>query len=159
MLTELLKVVMLVGVANNSMMLDSIIIRHRAEGANPMWLQVSLKRSLMEPASVVYDGPVDSEFKDLVLTDKGSLEIPDGASAAGFQLQFRAYGGGAGEWVLDAVRVSASPSMTDMTTGIAVVSEKHPELRKPMYDLLGRPADSGTGVRIAPDGRRYMVIE
>ena len=150
---------MLVGVANDPMTLDSIIIRHRAEGAGPMWLQVSLKRSLMEPAAVVYDGPIDSEFKDLVLTDKGNLEIPAGASAAGFQLQFRAYGNGVGEWVLDAVRVSASPSMVDMTTGIAVVSEKHSELRKPMYDLLGRPATSGTGVRIAPDGRRYMVIE
>lgn len=156
---EPLKVVMLVGVADGPMVLDSIIIRHRAEDAGPMWLQVSLKRSLMEPATVVYDGLIDSEFKDLILTDMGDLQIPDGASAAGFQLQFRAYGSAAGEWVLDAVRVSASPYQANLPMGISVVDAKHADLHHPLYDLSGRPAASGTGVRIAPDGRRYLVIE
>lgn len=156
---EPLKVVMLVGVANGPMALDSIIIRHRAEGAGPMWLQVSLKRSLMEPAAVVYDGPIDAEFKELVLTDMGSLEIPDGASAAGFQLQFRAYGITSGEWALDAVRVSASPNQSGMTTGITEVTGVRLQQSAPLYDLLGRPAGPDTRLSISPTGKRYVVIE
>lgn len=156
---EPLKAVMLVGVANGPMALDSIIIRHRAEGTGPMRLQISLKRNLMEPAAVVYDGPIDAEFKELVLTDMGSLQIPDGATAAGFQLQFRVYGSTAGAWLLDAIRVSATPVQGDIPMGIDVVDAKTPDVSKPMYDLLGRPADPGPGVRIAPDGRRYLVIE
>lgn len=156
---EPLKVVMLVGVANSPMVLDSISIRHRAEGAGPMWLQVSLKRSLMEPATVVYDGPIDAEFKDLILTDMGNLEIPDGASAAGFQLQFRAYGSASGEWALDAVRVSASPNQSGMTTGITEVTGARLQQSAPLYDLLGRPAGPDARLSISPTGKRYLVVE
>lgn len=157
---EPLKMVILGGLADRPMKLDSIIIRHQATEGGPTWLRVSVKRNLFETAEAVYDGPIGTEMGDLVLDDLGSLDVPDGgATAAGFQLRFQAYGSSTGEWILDAVRVSASPVQNDISMGIDVVDAKSPDARKPLYDLLGRPADSGRGVRIAPDGRRYMVVE
>lgn len=156
---EPLKMVILGGLADRPMQLDSIIIRHQATDGGPAWLRVSLKRNLFEAAEVVYDGPIGTVMGDLVLADLGLLDVPEGATASGFQLRFQAYGSLTGEWILDAVRVSASPAQNDISMGIDVVDAKTPEARKPLYDLLGRPATSGHGVRIAPDGRRYLVVE
>ncbi|MGV9011117.1 MAG: hypothetical protein ACOH13_00845 [Flavobacteriales bacterium] len=154
-----MKVVMLSGIVTGAMALDSIIVRHRSADQGPTWLRISLKRNLTQTATMVYEGPIDAEFNDLVLTEMGCMEIPEGNSSGGFQLQFQAYGSDAGEWVLDAVRVVISPCQADITTGITLVGGKPADQPAPMYDLLGRPAGPGTLLGISRDGKRRVVIE
>ncbi|MCI1751921.1 MAG: hypothetical protein LKM36_03350 [Flavobacteriales bacterium] len=154
-----LKVVMLSGMVTGPMALDSIVIRHKSVNQGPTWLRVSLKRNLTEDATMVYEGPIPTDFNNLVLTDMGCMEIPQGASSGGFQLQFQAYGSDAGEWVLDAVRVVAAPCEPDFSTGITTVSGKPAGQPAPMFDVLGRPAGPGTVLGISRDGKRRVVIE
>lgn len=154
------KLMMVSGIVSIPMTLDSIIIRHRTADQGPTWLRISLKRDLSQPATKVYEGPISSEFNSLDLTDMGLMEIPEGNTAGGFQLQFQAFGSDGGAWVLDQVRVVVSPYMSNLATGLTELNSRPADRSEPMYDVLGRPADSNTLLSISRDGtRRVVVIE
>lgn len=89
----------------------------------------------------------------------GHMDIPEGNTAGGFQLQFQAYLSDGGAWVLDQVRVVASPYTSNGATGLTELSNRPSDRTVPMYDVLGRPADSRTLLSISRDGKRRVVIE
>lgn len=153
------KLMMVSGIVSSPMTLDSIIIRHRKDAQGPTWLRISLKRDLTQPAIKVYEGPISTEFTDLALTDMGLMDIPTGNTAGGFQLQFQAYGSDGGAWVLDQVRVVVSPYNSELATGLTELSDRPADRTAPMYDVLGRPADSHTTLSISREGKRRVVIE
>lgn len=154
-----LKMVMIAGIANGPMSLDSIVIRHRSTDQGPTWLRISLKLDLSKPAALIYEGPIPEAFTSLILSDLGKLDIPEGYTAAGFQLQLQAFGSDGGAWVLDAVRVTASPSTSDASTGLTELSGKPTERLEPAYDVLGRPTGDLSGLRISRDGKRRVVVQ
>lgn len=153
------KLMMVSGIVSSPMTLDSILIRHRRDDQGPTWLRISLKRDLTQPSVKVYEGPINPEFSSLVLTDMGVMNIPEGNTAGGFQLQFQAYGSDGGAWVLDQVRVVASPYTASLVTGLTELSGRRAGNAGPMVDVLGRPADSHTMLSISRDGKRRVVIE
>ena len=153
------KLMMVSGIVSSAMTLDSIIIRHRTADQGPTWLRISLKRDLTQPAIKIYEGLISTEFTSLVLTDMGHMDVPEGNTAGGFQLQFQAYGSDGGAWVLDQVRVVASPYTSNVATGLTELSNRPSDRSVPMYDVLGRPADSQTMLSISRDGKRRVVIE
>lgn len=154
-----LKRVLLSGIMTSPMSLDSVIIRHCAFDQGPTWLRISLKRDLSQVATVIYEGPIGSAFANLALSDLGTVNIPEGSTTGGFQLQFQAYGSDGGSWALDRVRVVASPVATDITTGVIGISGVPAEKAGPFYDVLGRPAGKNTVLGISRDGKRRVVIE
>lgn len=153
------KLMMVSGVVPSAMTLDSIIIRHRTDDQGPTWLRIFLKLDLTQPSVKVYEGPVTPEFSTLTLADLGVMNIPEGNTAGGFQLQFQAYGSDGGAWVLDEVRVVASPCTPSLVTGLTELSGRRAGNAGPMVDVLGRPADSQTMLSISHDGKRRVVIE
>ena len=154
-----LKMVMIAGIATGSMTLDSIVIRHRSSDQGPTWLRVSLKLDLSHPAVLIYEGPITDQLTSLVLSDLGTLDIPESYTAAGFQLRLQAFGSDGGAWVLDAVRVSASPSTPALATGLTELSGKPNGRLEPVYDVLGRPAGNLSGLGISRDGKRRVVVQ
>lgn len=154
-----MKMVMIGGIAAGPMTLDSIVIRHHSADQGPTWLRVSLKRDLSRPAVVVHEGPITEQLTSLVLSDLGILEIPEGYTAAGFQLRLQAFGSDGGTWVLDAVRVTASPSAPGISTGLTELSGKPSGRTEPVYDVLGRPAGDLSGLGISRTGKRRIVVE
>ncbi len=154
-----LKMVMIAGIANGPMALDSIVIRHRSSDQGPTWLRISLKLDLSRPAILVYEGPITDQLTSLALSDLGTLDIPEGYTAAGFQLRLQAFGSDGGAWVLDAVRVVASPTTSDLSTGLTELSGKPKGRSEPVYDVLGRPARDLSGLGISRDGKRRVVVQ
>ncbi|MBP8824348.1 MAG: hypothetical protein KBH07_11960 [Flavobacteriales bacterium] len=155
---EALRKVLLSGMATGPMTLDSIILRHRSAEQGPAWLRVSLKLNLSTEAVLIYEGPVSGEYTTLKLADLGTMDMPEGATAAGFQLALQAFGSEAGWWVLDEVRVVASPGNGDIATGTIELSGKPAGRQEPVYDVLGRPADRVGGLRIRGNGKRQVVV-
>lgn len=157
---EALKKVLLSGIATGPMTLDSILIRHRSADQNPAWLRVSLKLDLSADAVQIYEGPVSGDFTVLKLTDLGTMPIPEGYTAAGFQLCLQAFGSETCTWVLDEVRVVATPAAPDITTGTLELSGNTPGKppQVPVYDLLGRPTDHVGGLGISRNGKRMVVV-
>lgn len=152
------KMVMISGIAIGPMTLDSIVIRHRSVDQGPTWLRVSLKLDLSAPAIQVYEGPITDEFSSLVLTDLGDLEILEGYTAAGFQLQIQAFGSDGGAWALDAVRVVATPSAPDISTGLTELIGRSNGRSEQMYDVIGRPSFNPSGMGVSRSGKRVVVI-
>ncbi|MEO7082249.1 MAG: hypothetical protein ABIY71_12005 [Flavobacteriales bacterium] len=154
-----LKMVMVAGIATGPMTLDTIVIRHRSADQGPTWLRISLKLDLSKPAVLIYEGPITEGFTSLILPDLGKLDIPAGYTAAGFQLRMQAFGSDGGAWVLDAVRVTASPSTSDDSTGLTELSGKPNGRMEPLYDVLGRPTGDLSGLSISRDGKRRVVVQ
>ncbi|MCC6840139.1 MAG: hypothetical protein IT230_08275 [Flavobacteriales bacterium] len=150
-----LKKVLISGMATGPMWLDSIIIRHRSDANGPTWLRVSLKLDLSATAVPVYEGPIDAGLSTLKLADLGAMDIPEGYTAAGFQLQLQAFGSEQGAWVLDEVRAVGSMAIT---TGTAELTGRPADIAAPMYDLLGRPVHHQQGLGISHTGKRVVVV-
>lgn len=154
---ESMKKVLLSGMATGPMTLDSVIIRHRSAEQGPVWLRVALKLDLSAEAVLIHEGPINGEYITLKLADLGTMEIPDGYTAAGFQLVLQAFGSESGSWVLDEVRVVAT-DLGGLTTGTMELSGKPVGRPEPLYDVLGRPADQVGGLRIGRNGKRHLVV-
>ncbi len=153
-----MKKVLLNGMATGPMTLDSIIIRHRATQGGPTWLRVTLKTDLSASAAQIHEGQITETFAVLRFKDLGLLDIPEGYTAAGFQIGLQAFGSEGGAWVLDEVRAVASPAAPDMATGIVELFNAPSEGQVARYDLLGRPAHGGTGLQISREGKRIVVV-
>lgn len=151
------RLVLISGITLVPMRLDSIIIRHRSMDQGPMFLRVSLKHVLNGVAQVVHEGPIAGEFDALALRDLGCAEVPEGMVSGGFQIKLQAFGSSTGAWVLDEVRVVATPCDVEITTGVQVRSDNY-SAQGAQFDVLGRPVEQGAANGSYMDATRRVLI-
>lgn len=146
------------GIALVPVVIDSVIIVHRAAADGP----ARFAARFLDPfgtMAVELDQTTSAERSESVLKDCGALARPDGAPYSTFQLQLQAYQG-TGAWILDEVRVVVSEREQDITTGVVAVRGNglHAE-PTPAVDVLGRTLgmQPGSGLRIG--GRSVLVVQ
>ena len=152
------RVVLISGITLTPMRLDSIIIRHRSVDQGPMFLRVSLKHDLAGVSNIIHEGPISGEFDALALRDLGCAEVPDGMVSGGFQIKLQAFGSSTGAWVLDEVRVVATPCEVDITTGVRLQSDNNAQITGQQYDVLGRPVEQDAASGSYMDATRRVII-
>lgn len=132
--TDTTAFVLMSGIAWTPMYLDSIIIRHRAEGGTLERLKISLGMNNNAEGEIA-DVATSDMFIETIITNQGCVEPDSGMIYGFFQLMLQPYQG-YGNWSLDQVRIVATPCLT---TGI---HETVPENVRPAwplgYDWAGR---------------------
>jgi hypothetical protein len=150
--------VSLSAVALESYQIDSIIIRHGRAVSGPQRLQVSYTNNMTMAATTLGDVEVSTEFEETIFTDLGCLYMNEGSVYSGLQLRLQAYQGGAGPWVLDGIRIVASPCQ-DINVGVPENFQRDLGGSTSYTDVLGRPVkdDPAPGVYIG--GRKRVQIQ
>ncbi|MBL0128589.1 MAG: hypothetical protein IPP83_14295 [Flavobacteriales bacterium] len=148
------RTVIISGIATVPVHIDSIIFRHAIHQDGPTRLKVSFTNNAAVASQEVLDVEVPAQFEDVVLTDLGCVEFPEGAPMGTFQIRFTPYDGGSGGWALDEVRIIASNCATS-TVGLVELQSNTPNKQGPWFDLLGRPIaqQPAPGIYINPAKR------
>ncbi|MCB0771221.1 MAG: hypothetical protein KDC00_12555 [Flavobacteriales bacterium] len=152
------RVVLISGILLVPMQLDSIIVRHRSMDDGPTWLRISLKHDLTGESIIVHEGPITGEFDAVSLRDLGCAELTEGMGSGGFQLKLQAYGSNTGAWLLDEVRVVATPCQEDITTGVRLLRDNTESGQGPQFDVLGRPVGELPVSGSYMDATRRVII-
>jgi hypothetical protein len=152
------RVVLISGILLVPMQLDSIIVRHRTMDEGPTWLRISLKHDLTGESIIVHEGPITGEFDAVSLRDLGCAELTEGMGSGGFQLKLQAYGSNTGAWLLDEVRVVATPCQEDITTGVRLLRDNTDPVQGPQFDVLGRPVGQLPVSGSYMDATRRVII-
>lgn len=128
---------LLSGMSTMPMQVDSIIIRHRSDATGPLRLKVSFTTDAAHPFEEVADIHVPTEWTNTVITAPGIMEIGSGMAYGTFQMMVQAYQGDGGDWLLDEVRIVASPASA-VATGIMDPEMRYAHAEGQYVDLLGR---------------------
>lgn len=149
--------ILLSGIAQVPVRIDSVIIVHRSELEGPTRLSVSVK-DMGDGEGLDADLPTDAIFTTTVLTNCGDVEKPVGSAFSTFQLQLQAYLGNGGDWILDEVRIVVTALEDELTTGLAEIKPAGSgPASATATDLLGRIADlNSTGMRFR-NGRTIII--
>ncbi len=131
------------GIAQASVRIDSVIIVHRREANGPARLLARV-HDQGDGGGGMKDVSTNESFEATVITDAGVVEKSDASGLASFQLQLQAYDGSDGAWVLDEVRIVATV-IEDIST--ATISLEGPPTvhAASTIDLLGRAAHATKG--------------
>ena len=131
------------GIAQVSLRIDSVIIVHRREANGPARLLARV-HDQGDGSGGMKDVSTTESFEATVITDAGVVEKSDASGLASFHLQLQAYDGSDGAWVLDEVRIVATV-IEDISTAI-ISLEGPPTMRaSSTIDLLGRAAHATKG--------------
>ena len=126
------------GIAQVPIRIDSVVVVHRREENGPTHVSIQLK-DLIDGSGVASEAVATSYFTTTELMQCGTVEKPEGMAFGSFQLQLQAFGGSGGEWVLDEVRIVATPLSDGITTGLVEHGTSNGTNRThPVTDLLGR---------------------
>jgi|694.fasta_scaffold126921_2 hypothetical protein len=140
---EASKRVLVSGIGTTELRIDSIVIRH-ASYSGPVRLKVRWTNDMAAPMVDLADVAITYDLGETVLTNVGIITIPEGMQFATFQLELTPYDGDlSGSWVLDDVRVVASPNTGGSAVGIIERGPVATDALGVTYDVLGRPV-SGT---------------
>lgn len=135
------KRVIVSGIGTTTLRIDSIIIRH-ASYSGPTRLRVRWTNDMATPLVDLADVTITYDLGETVLTDVGVIQLPPGMAYATFQLELTPYDGDVtGSWVLDDIRVVASP----VSGGAVGIVERGPvavQRGGTLYDVLGRPVQT-----------------
>lgn len=135
------KRVIVSGIGTTTMRIDSIIIRH-ASYSGPTRLRIRWTNNLAAPLVDLADVTITYDLGETVLTDVGVIELQPGMAYATFQMELMPYDGDVtGSWVLDDIRVVASP----VSGGAVGIIERGPvavQRGGTLYDVLGRPVQT-----------------
>lgn len=144
-------------IALEDVQIDSIIIRHGRSNTGPQRLRVSYTNNVALASSTLGDVEIPNQFEETVFTDLGCLERSEGSVYAGLQLRLQAYQGGEGIWLLDEVRIVASPCQ-ELNVGIPEDFQRVLNESVGYVDVLGRPVkdDPAPGVYIG--GRKRVQV-
>jgi len=142
--------ILLSGIATTAVKIDSLIVRYVSWENGPQRAKIFFTSNPAPAMDEIGDVASTSEFATAVFTDLGCLEIPEGAPFATFQLKMVPYQSETGGWVLDEVRIVATPC-EETGVGIREIIRSS-ELSGPYFDILGRPAsnDPAPGVYVGP---------
>jgi hypothetical protein len=129
------------GIGTTMLRIDSIVIRH-ASYSGPTRLRIRWTNDMAAPLVDLADVTITYDLGETVLTDVGVIQLPPGMAYATFQLELIPYDGDVtGSWVLDDIRVVASP-----VSGGAVGIIERDLVGAPrggtLYDVLGRPVQA-----------------
>jgi hypothetical protein len=128
------------GIAQVPVRIDSIIIVHRRDVDGPARLSISVK-DLGDGEGMETDVATSETFDTSVLTECGEVEKPSGSAFGTFQVQLKAYLGNGGDWVLDEVRIVVTV-IEGISTGITAVSSTPSTNAERRIDLLGRATNA-----------------
>lgn len=140
-------------IAFEAMHIDSLIIRHRADGDGPERVQVRSVLNGTQPA-LIGDVATPVNLSNTVFTDLGCVAAGSGMVYGLFEITLQAYQGNGGAWDIDAIRIVGTPCAA---TGIAELAPPAgPRSDGTGFDVLGRmpgarPAAGayiGTGKRV-----------
>lgn len=138
--------------------IDSILIRHGSAPGGPDRLLIEYVRLGPEQEGAQLDVPVQATFGESVFTDAGLLKAEGNQPFGSGQLILKAYGGGAGPWLLDEVRIATSP---EISTGIGLLDGALRPVSGPAaFDALGRrlnPVMPAPGLIIRPGAGASVV--
>lgn len=137
--------------------IDSVIVRHRRTSDGPQRLKVQFSNDVMQVPVVIGDVDVPDLYEETVFTDLGCLNYTPGNDYHGFVLRFQAYQGGAGEWQVDAMRIVATPCVSQ----VGIAEDFRRELNEPSrayVDVLGRPISGQPVPGVYIGGRKRVHI-
>jgi hypothetical protein len=149
--------ILLSGIATTELQVDSLIIRYASWDNGPQRAKILFDSNASAP--MVEIGDVSSpqqEFATAVFTDLGCLEIPEGSSTGTFQLKMVPYESATGSWVLDEVRIVASPCQA-ATVGIEEFS-RTTTVTGPYVDIMGRPVKDEPAPGVYIRGRKQVQV-
>jgi hypothetical protein len=133
------KRVLVSGIGTTDLRIDSIVIRH-ASYNGPVRLQIRWTSDMSAPMMDLADVAITYDLGETVLTNVGTITIPTGMEFSTFQLELIPYDGDlTGSWVLDDVRVVASPATGGSAVGIIERGPVATDALGVTYDVLGRP--------------------
>ena len=133
------------GIAQVPVRIDSIIIVHRREVDGPARLSIGVK-DLGDGEGMETDVATSETFDTSVLTGCGEVEKPSGSAFGTFQVQLKAYLGNGGNWVLDEVRIVVTMLEEEISTGMDHIDQQ-PRTSgvTTTVDLLGRSRPTRIG--------------
>lgn len=140
-------------IAFEAMHIDSLIIRHRADGDGPGRVQVRSVVNGTQPA-LIGDVATPANLSNTVFTDLGCVAAGSGMVYGLLEITLQSYQGSGGAWDIDAIRIVGTPCAA---TGIAdLAPPAGPRSDRTGFDVLGRmpgarPAAGayiGTGKRV-----------
>lgn len=141
--------ILISGIAQVPVRIDSVIVTHRSEVNGPTRMTVNVLDQ-SDSEGMVADVVTSGSFTTTVLTEGLEVNKPMGSSYATFQLQLQAYLGNGGDWILDEVRIVVSPLDEVVTTAITDLAAAQPGTNPSMtVDLLGRerPSNFASGLQ------------
>ena len=148
--------VIITGFAFSPVTVDSIIIRHASEADGPQRLSVRYGANTTMPATVVSDVSVPGSYSETIVTGLGPVVAADGMIYGFFQILLQAYDGGTGAWMLDDMRVVASPYSA---TGIDELSTLQRETGSTVaYDALGKATGRAAANGLYLAGTKVVVL-
>ena len=142
--------ILISGIAQVPIRIDSVVVVHRREENGPTHVAIQLK-DLNDGGGAVTEAVATSYFSATELMQCGTVEKPEGMGFGSFQLQLQAFGGSGGDWVLDEVRIVATPLSDGITTGLVDrYAPSGTNTTTAVTDLMGRNA------RISSEGPLFM---
>lgn len=144
------------GIAFEPMHIDSVIIRHSTEVDGPQRLMMRYGANTTMPTTIVSDVVIPLNYNETVITDLGCVAAEDGMIYGFFQLILQAYDGGPGAWMIDDLRIAATPCSA---TGIDEVNSLDPRGGSSMaFDMLGKSTGAAPANGAYLKGKKVVVI-
>lgn len=143
------------GIASVPLRIDSLIINHTSATNGPERVKVAFTSNSAAPVTEIADVAVPPSYDDLVFTDLGEIEIPEGSPLGSFQVRITPYQGWGEQWALNEVRVVCSP-VEQTGVGITEVwNNRTLATAGPWFDVMGRRVadEPAPGVYVGPAKR------
>ena len=151
------KRVLVSGIGTIPVRIDSIILRH-ASYSGPVRLRIQWSNDAAAPMVELADVAITYDLGETTFTSVGEVNIPSGMTYGIFQLELTPYGGDlAGSWVLDDVRIVATP-IEQSAVGISELGPVGMDLRGMTYDVLGRPVPATKVAGVYNGVRRQVQV-
>ncbi|MEO8067229.1 MAG: hypothetical protein ABI599_06015 [Flavobacteriales bacterium] len=144
------------GIAFSPMHIDSVIVRHSGEADGPQRLIIRYGANTTMPTTIVSDVVIPSSYSETLVTDLGCVAAEDGMIYGFFQLILQAYDGGSGAWMIDDLRIVATPCSA---TGINEVTNVDRRIGSGVvFDMLGKATGEAPANGAYLSGSKVVVI-